>query len=97
MIGGGVAVLLGTGAEGVLGGIGIRAAQVFASEAEFETALTALKAAGVLALAPFTIGGALAGQAVSEGGKSEQQLNKDLADCEKQFPGANHSGAFLTL
>jgi hypothetical protein len=93
---GGVVVL-----EGIPGvaasGVGVAEAQILAREGELEGALTSLKAAGYIALAPFILGGELASSAVVEGDANQKRLNSSVDDCEKRFPLANPLGAWLNF
>ncbi len=82
-----------TGTE-IASGIGIKAAQEYASKGEPGEVLHALEAAGYIAVWPFTAGAKLIGSAVESGDKSQDKLNQELADCAKQNPLANHSGVF---
>ena len=92
-----VLVVKGIPAVAAGGGIGAIAAQRFATAGEFESALTALKAAGLVAITPLGVGLELARQVNRDGQANQDRLNSDIDACERKYPYANHSGAFLNF
>jgi RHS repeat-associated protein len=85
---------VGFGIRGVMHAAGDEAVPLFG---RILTTISEYKDSGVIATGFAFIGGGMARQGIREAGENSARTEARLKDCERQFPNANHSLAFLNF